>query len=128
MSEQNRNGLRVFISNALNVRFFGIVALGIVVYFFSIGPAFRLLWTGHISQSTFSSLYAPINSLCKHSDILRRLIDDYYLEMWYSHDRETIRWLDDLKSGQTDQKSENKAIKSQSNAPSIQSNLEQFKK
>ena len=51
-------------------------------YFLSEGLAWRLLHKGHMAQSTFSSVYAPIIFLCNHSDHF-----DYtwskYEHIWY---------------------------------------------
>jgi hypothetical protein len=73
----------------------GLWITGIVVlmYGLSIGPAYRLRRTGKMHDDTFRFLYAPLNTCCDHSQLFRRIIDNYYLELWYSDTRNIKAWL-----------------------------------
>lgn len=77
------------------------IILGLVlVYLLSIGPAYRLMRTGAIQQNTFLNLYAPINNCCEHSKLFERIMDNFYLELWYSDTRNQKRWLEQLGDSQ----------------------------
>jgi hypothetical protein len=79
---------------------FWITAIVVLTYLLSIGPAYRLMRTGSIPQNKFLFLYAPINKCCDHSIFLERILDNYYLELWYSDTRNQKLWLKQLGDSQ----------------------------
>ena len=66
------------------------IGLLVLVYFLSMGPAYRLFRKDAVKQETFSTVYAPILYLCNHCSPFDRAID-WYLEFWYSDAREMFR-------------------------------------
>jgi hypothetical protein len=67
-----------------------------VVYALSLGPAYRLLRKDSLSQRSFSFWYSPILHMAHQSRLSFRVMD-WYLTMWYSDEREMIRWFQELK-------------------------------
>jgi hypothetical protein len=72
-------------------------ALLVVTYLSSMGPSYRLLRKGSMRQQTFSSMCAPILRLSHRSTVVDRALD-WYLEIWYSDEREIIRQMQQWKS------------------------------
>jgi hypothetical protein len=66
----------------------------VVVYVFSIGPAYRLLSTGRMQQQTFSIIYCPIVVLADNNRSAERILY-WYLEHWYSDADDLMRRIDD---------------------------------
>jgi len=76
-----------------------VFVLGIVllIYLFSIGPAYRMLRKGTVSQETFSTLYFPIQRLAIQNKFIDRLLM-HYLLIWYSDVSELGKHLEELQA------------------------------